>query len=397
MVRLSVLSVLALTFLEVSAIPINIPIFTEDMSNHVIVLKPEYAQEHRDFAASVFDQHQHQWFNISNKFVGYVAMMSMNTAFSISQMESVDYVEEDQTVHTYDVEVDPPSWGLARSSYRQHPTESEFHKYLYYGKAGEGVVAYSIDTGVNIHHEDFEGRAEFGKTIPRGDVDEDHNGHGTHTSGSMVGKKYGIAKKATLVAVKVLKSDGSGTLSDVILGVDWVVSHHQKRGKGAKSVANLSLGGGKTRALDAAVDAAVESGILVFCAAGNESNDACNSSPAASKLAVTVGASDIDDKMAWFSNHGKCVDIFAPGKDITSAWIGPNNDEERTISGTSMATPLSAAIGLLIMSEPQYANYTPKQIKDLILTQSTKDLVNGIPEWSKTPNRLIYNGGESGL
>lgn len=390
-----VASVLATLGVRVVSVPIEVPVFTSDTQKHVIVLKPELAHEHRDFAANVFDDAQ--WFNVSNIFVGYIAGMTKSQAFSIAQMDSVDYVEEDNLVHTCDIEVDPPSWGLARSSYRHHPSESEFHKYLYYSKAGEGVVAYSIDTGVNVHHEDFENRAVWGVTIPKDDVDEDHNGHGTHTSATMIGKAYGIAKKATLVAVKVLRSDGSGTLSDVILGVDWVVRHHQNRGKAAKSVANLSLGGSKTRALDAAIDAAVESGIFVAVAAGNSAEDACKSSPAASKLAITVGASDVDDKMAWFSNHGKCVDIFAGGKDITSAWIGPGNNEAKTISGTSMATPLTCAIGMLIMSEHKYANLTPKEIKNLILEQSTKDLVTGIPEWSKTPNRLIFNGGENGL
>jgi cerevisin len=148
--------------------------------------------------------------------------------------------------------------------------------------------------------------------------------------------------------------------------------------------------------MDSAVDAAVESGLFVGVAAGNDARDACQYSPAASKLAVTVGASDIADSIAYFSNHGKCVDIFAPGKDILGAWLGPRGDETNTISGTSMSSPHITALAALIMSEPQYANYTPKQLKEFIIEESTKNMIRGLPGWSKTPNRLIYNGAESG-
>jgi cerevisin len=152
----------------------------------------------------------------------------------------------------------------------------------------------------------------------------------------------------------------------------------------------MSLGGGRSKVLDRAVDAAVEAGIHFAVAAGNDARDACQYSPAASQFAVTVGASSIDDSMAWFSNHGKCVDVFAPGKDITSAWIG-STVATNTISGTSMASPHVCGLMTLFLSLPVHENKTPKELKDHIIQLSTKGLVTGLPIWSKTENRLIFN------
>lgn len=151
-------------------------------------------------------------------------------------------------------------WGLARISHREALGFGNFNKYIHQAHGGEGVNVYVIDTGTNYEHVDFEGRASWGKTIPRGDVDEDGNGHGTHCSGTIAGKKYGVAKKASIIAVKVLRSNGSGTMSDVVKGVEWAALAHVKSSKGSKfkgSVANMSLGGGKSPALDQAVNASV--------------------------------------------------------------------------------------------------------------------------------------------
>lgn len=211
-------------------------------------------------------------------------------------------------------------------------------------------------TGVYIHHNDFEGRARWGKTIPYGDEDEDGNGHGTHCAGTIGGKSYGVAKNADLVAVKVLRSSGSGTMSDVTAGVLWAVKDAQEisaklvsadpatRKKHKGFVANMSLGGGKSPTLDAAVNGAVSSGLHFAVAAGNENSDACWTSPAGADLPVTVGASDVSDKRAYFSNKGSCVDIFAPGLNIKSTW-NTWKDATAILSGTSMATPHT--VGLL--------------------------------------------------
>jgi len=336
----------------------------------------------------------------------------------IRSSPEVAYIEKDSIVHTWDIQHGVPSWGISRVAHHAHPTVKEYKDYEFDRHAGAGVTAYIIDTGVSIGHEDFEGRAEWGMTIPENDEDADGNGHGTHVAGTVAGKTFGIAKKATFKAVKVLSSNGSGSLSDVIKGIEWAITDHQARETAAnakvedpdvpkdnakrpkkkpkapkkkvKSVANMSLGGGRSRALDAAVDAAVEAGIHFAVAAGNDARDACLYSPAASALAVTVGASSIDDSMAWFSNHGKCVDVFGPGRDITSSWIG-SSVATNTISGTSMASPHVCGLLALFLSEPAHEDLTPAEMKDLVVELSTKGVVTGLPIWSKTANRLIYS------
>lgn len=308
---------------------------------------------------------------------------------------------------TCDGEVEKTApWGLARVSHRKTLSFGTYNKYLYAEDGGDGVDAYVIDTGTNTDHVDFEGRAHWGKTIPKGDADVDGNGHGTHCSGTIAGKKYGVAKKANVYAVKVLRSNGSGTMADVIAGVDFAATSHLEQVKAAKdgkrkgfkgSVANMSLGGGRTTLLDDAVDAAVDAGIHFAVAAGNDNADACNYSPAASKNAVTVGASAIDDSRAYFSNYGKCTDIFAPGLSIQSTWIG-SKTAVNTISGTSMASPhicglLAYYLSLQPASDSEYsvAAITPKELKSQLISIATVGALTDMP--SGTPNVLAWNGG----
>lgn len=297
-------------------------------------------------------------------------------------------------------------WGLARISHRNTLNFGTFNKYLYTATGGEGVDAYVIDTGTNTDHVDFEGRAHWGATIPTGDADEDGNGHGTHCSGTIAGKKYGVAKKAQVYAVKVLRSNGSGSMSDVVKGVEFAATSHLEQVKAAKngdrkgfkgSVANMSLGGGKTQALDAAVNAAVRTGVHFAVAAGNDNADACNYSPAAAVEPVTVGASALDDSRAYFSNYGKCTDIFAPGLNIQSTWIG-SKYAVNTISGTSMASPhiaglLAYYLSLQPAEDSEYAvaSITPKELKDSLVSIATEGTLSGIPD--DTPNLLAWNGG----
>jgi cerevisin len=314
------------------------------------------------------------------------------------------YVEEESKCDG-DVEKAAP-WGLARISHRERLGFSTFNKYLYASEGGEGVDVYVIDTGTNIEHVDFEGRAHWGKTIPAGDSDEDGNGHGTHCSGTIAGKKYGVAKKANVYAVKVLRSNGSGTMADVVAGVEWAAKSHLEQVKAAKdgkrkgfkgSVANMSLGGGKTRALDDTVNAAVSVGVHFAVAAGNDNADACNYSPAAAEKAITVGASAIDDSRAYFSNYGKCTDIFAPGLSILSTWIG-SKYATNTISGTSMASPHIAGLLAYYLSlqpdaDSEYgmATITPKKLKENLIKIATQGALSDIPK--DTPNLLAWNGG----
>lgn len=295
-------------------------------------------------------------------------------------------------------------WGLARISHRDSLTFSDFNKYLYAADAGEGVDVYVIDTGTYIDHVDFEGRAHWGKTIPEGDEDEDGNGHGTHCSGTIAGKKYGVAKKANVYAVKVLRSNGSGSMQDVVKGVEWAAdAHTQKVKKGKKgfkgSAANMSLGGGKSPALDRAVNGAVAAGIHFAVAAGNDNADSCNYSPAAAENAITVGASALDDSRAYFSNYGKCNDIFAPGLSIISTWIG-SKYAVNTISGTSMASPhiaglLAYYLSLQPSADSAYAvaDITPKKMKENILSIATVGALTDVP--ADTKNILAWNGGGS--
>lgn len=298
-------------------------------------------------------------------------------------------------------------WGLARVSHRHTLGFGTYNKYLYTADAGEGVDAYVIDTGTNVNHVDFEGRAHWSKTVPAGDADEDGNGHGTHCSGTIAGKKYGVAKKASIYAIKVLRSNGSGSMSDVVSGVDHAAKQHAeqvelaKKGKrkGFKgSVANMSLGGGKTSALDAAVNAAVDAGVHFAVAAGNDNADACRYSPAAAEKPVTVGASDLNDDRAYFSNFGKCTDIFGPGVSIQSTWIG-SNYAINTISGTSMASPHIAGLLAYYLSlqpstdsEFSVAAITPKELKQSLISIATEGTLSGLPD-SDTPNLLAWNGG----
>jgi cerevisin len=304
-------------------------------------------------------------------------------------------------------EYDAP-WGLARISHRKGLTLGNYNKYLYSDDGGEGVDVYVIDTGTNVGHVDFEGRASWGKTIPKDDPDEDGNGHGTHCSGTVAGKKFGVAKKANVVAIKVLKSNGSGSISDVVKGVDEATKMHLKKAESAKksgrkfkgSTANMSLGGGKSETLDKIVNAAVKAGVHFAVAAGNDNRDSCSYSPAAAENAVTVGASTLLDERAYFSNFGPCNDIFAPGLDILSAWIGSDHATNK-ISGTSMASPhIAGLLAYMLSLQPDtdsaYATgaLTPKELKRNLLEIATPGILTDVP--SDTTNILAWNGGGKG-
>lgn len=287
-------------------------------------------------------------------------------------------------------------------SHRKGLTFGTFNKYLYSADGGEGVDIYIIDTGTNIEHVDFEGRAKWGKTIPTGDEDLDGNGHGTHCSGTAAGKKYGVAKKANVIGIKVLRSSGSGSMSDVVKGVEYAAVSHSKEVSKAKdgkrkgfrgSTANMSLGGGTSKILDQAVNAAVRVGIHFAVAAGNDNADSCNYSPAAAERAVTVGASTLADERAYFSNYGKCNDIFAPGLNIQSTWIG-SKYAVNTISGTSMASPhIAGLLAYMLSLQPAHdsgyavATITPQELKANLLAIATRNALTGVP--SDTANVSI--------
>ncbi|MBT2491578.1 S8 family peptidase [Streptomyces sp. ISL-96] len=271
----------------------------------------------------------------------------------------------------------PPSWGIDRVDQADTAGDS---KYTYPDSAGEGVTAYVIDTGVRVSHKDFEGRAAHGfDAVDNDDSADDGNGHGTHVAGTIAGAAHGVAKKAKIVAVRVLDDNGSGTTEGVVAGIDWVTKNHQ-----GPSVANMSLGGGADEALDEAVRKSIASGVTYGVAAGNESSDAGQGSPARVKEAITVASSTKDDAQSDFSNFGAVVDIYAPGSDITSSW----NDSDggtKTISGTSMAAP--HVVGAAAVYLAGHKDATPEAVATALTGGATPDKISNPSQG--TPNKLL--------
>jgi cerevisin len=313
-----------------------------------------------------------------NGFKGYAAKLPREAIKDVESHPDVDYVEVDRVMSILDSQKAPASWGLKRISTRDLPLTSS---YVYPDSAGEGVNAYIVDTGIHIHHPEFEGRAKIGKTFVKDD-DKDGNGHGSHVAGTIGSKSYGVAKKVTLIAVKVLDGRGYGDTSGVIAGIEFVATEGPKSKR--KAVANMSLGGPSSKALDRAVQSAVKAGVVFVVAAGNSAGDACKLSPAGVAEAITVAASDKFDKIASFSETGKCVDIIAPGVDITSTW---NDGRYNTISGTSMASPHVAGVVALALAEGNFSS--PKEVQDYLKTISSKNKITG--NLRATPNNFLYN------
>jgi subtilisin family serine protease len=250
------------------------------------------------------------------------------------------------------------------------------------------VKAYIIDTGILFAHSEFGGRAITGfDAVASGGSAADCNGHGTHVSGTVGGATYGIAKQVTLVAVRVLDCNGSGSTSGVIAGIDWVTNNHAA---GAPAVANMSLGGGASASLDAAVRSSIADGVTYAVAAGNGNwvgiaQDACKSSPARVLEAITVSATDKTDRKASWANYGSCVDLFAPGVSITSSWYS-GTSATNTISGTSMATPHVTGIAALYVGG--HAGATPQQVRDAVVANATPNVVTNT---KGTANRLLFS------
>ena len=308
---------------------------------------------------------------------GYAAAMSTTQAEKVADDPSVAYVEQDSVVRIDDTEVNPPSWGLDRIDQRLLPLDNSYT----YSTTASNVTAYILDTGIRTTHQDFGGRASVGvDEIGDGQNGQDCNGHGTHVAGTVGGAAYGVAKGVHLVSVRIVGCDGSGTTSGVIAGVDWVTAHAVK-----PAVANMSIGGGFSAALNSAVQSSIASGVTFAVAAGNSNKDACAFSPSSAKGAITVGATDITDARASFSNVGHCVEVFAPGVSITSDW-DTSDTATNTISGTSMATPHVAGAAALYLAANPTAN--ANAVRGALHDADTPGVVTDAGAHS--PNLLVY-------
>ncbi|GGN27706.1 serine protease [Lentzea pudingi] len=351
--------------------------------NYIVVLNDMSTTSVDDLSAKYGAKVKHSY---KSALRGFSAQMSESQAKRLAADPAVAYVEQDAEVRISDTQTPTPSWGLDRIDQRALPLDNSYT----YPNKGAGVTAYIIDTGIRTTHTDFGGRAISGTDTVDNDADaNDCNGHGTHVAGTVGGTKYGVAKDVKLVAVRVLNCSGSGTFAGVIAGIDWVTADVQANPARKPAVANMSLGGGANQTVDDAVARSIAAGVTYGLAAGNDNGgNACNTSPARTPAAITVGSTDRTDARSSFSNLGSCLDIFAPGRDITSAWL-TNDEAVNTISGTSMATPhVVGAAAVYLGSSP---TATPQQVRDALVDNATSDVVT--TPGTGSPNKLLHITG----
>ena len=307
---------------------------------------------------------------------GFSVELTEAEALAISEDPRVAFVEEDAVMETQITQTNPP-WGLDRINQRTLPLTNIYS----YTTTGAGVNMYVIDTGIRLTHTQFGGRA-FAAFDSFGGNSVDCHGHGTHVSGTIGGSTFGVAKSVRLFAVRVLSCSGSGSTSGVIAGVDWVTGHRIN-----PAVANMSLGGGPSSALDSAVRNSIASGVTYSIAAGNSNMNAANASPARVAEAITVGSSTRTDARSSFSNFGSVVDVYAPGSSILSAYY-TSNTASATLSGTSMAAPHVAGVAARILQLSP--NASPAAVRNEIVNTATTGVPTGVPSGTA---RLLFRSG----
>ena len=316
----------------------------------------------------------------SNALDGFAATLTDSALSGLRTNKHVSFIEADRQVTVSDTQ-SPATWGIDRIDQRNLPLNNSYT----YQRSGAGVKAYIIDTGMRRTHAEFSGRATSGySAINDGRGTDDCHGHGTHVAGTVGGETYGVAQDVSLVAVRVLDCSGNGTDSGVIAGIDWVTGNHTA---GTPAVANMSLGGGVSSALDTAVNNSINDGVTYALAAGNDNGaNACNSSPSRVAAGLTVGSTTSTDARSSFSNIGSCLDLFAPGSSITSSWIG-SDTATNTISGTSMATPhVTGAAAVYLQCNP---GASPATVSNAIVSSATTGVVSN--PGTGSPNRLLYS------
>ena len=351
------------------------------IKNQYIVILNKDAGPSKDFAQNIAKQHAGKVLQSYDTVLKGFAIYLPDTAGvafieAMKKNPHVLSVESDTIVNIDATTQSNPDWGLDRIDQKALPLNSTYS----YLQTGSGTTAYIVDTGILSSHQEFSGRVLSGYTaISDGNGTTDCNGHGTHVAGTVGGTTYGVAKNVNLVPIRILGCDGSGASSNVIAGLDWILKNGKK-----PAVVNMSLGGATSSSLDSAVENLYNNGYVMVVAAGNSNTDACTSSPARVSKAITVAATDNTDTRASYSNYGSCVDIFAPGSQINSSWIG-SNTATKILNGTSMATPHVAGVDAeMLQSTPTAAPHT---ISTNLLNQASSNVVKNP---SGSPNRLLY-------
>ncbi|KYQ81941.1 serine protease [Acinetobacter lactucae] len=349
-------------------------------NQYIVILNKEVGSSN-EFAQGIAKQHGGKvlqaYDTVLKGFAVYLPEAA-GTAFveAMKKNPNVLSVENDTVMKIDATTQSNPDWGLDRIDQKTLPLNSAYS----YLQTGSGTTAYIVDTGILSTHQQFSGRVLSGYTaISDGNGTSDCHGHGTHVAGTVGGSTYGVAKNVSLVPIRILGCDGSGAASNVIAGLDWILKNGKK-----PAVVNMSLGGDVSTSLDSAVDNLFNNGYVMVVAAGNSNTDACSSSPARVSKAITVAATDNTDTRASYSNYGSCVDIFAPGSQINSSWIG-SNTATKVLNGTSMATPHAAGVVAQMLQSTPTA--TPQTISNNLLNQASN---NAVKNPSGSPNRLLY-------